>query len=459
MTPTCKKSLAGLFLVSFFAMACAPRSSVSDKPASSNSQAYLQRSAYLQQLSGDIRYFGFWGDALNGVGTGDYIQETASAANVHFIGVNSDYGITQAWSDKVSAARSKGNKSILMLESVLFQWASSNPHPYRASLMNNLKSVLAGQESSIVGIYLIDEPFWKNSLNTKPLSDDQVYANLADAAKFVKQHFPNAVVITTEAAPVVQSKNIQMPQEIDWIGVNCYAYYAECTTVEQLDGLYTRLKNALKSHQKMIFTLDGHWSSLTGIDASTGATRLVNRNKDILKLIPKYPTIALFPFIYQSHGPEGIIGTRDLPEPSDKSLIPLKTLLFGLGGRIKGCTSLNPSCEGKDYVRRDSCGNEIERWKNAPAPYCQVQPIPNPTPTQTQAPAPNCVSQTPRCEGRNYVRRDSCGREIERWKNAPAPYCPCVNLEPKCEGRDYVRRDTCGKVIERWVNAPAPYCR
>ncbi|MBC7741571.1 MAG: hypothetical protein H7061_05210, partial [Bdellovibrionaceae bacterium] len=134
------------------------------------------------------------------------------------------------------------------------------------------------------------------------------------------------------------------------------------------------------------------------------------------------------------------------------------------------CTVLEPKCEGKDSVRRDSCGKELGRWVNAPVPYCPregatVPVAPTPAPAPAPAPAPVCTVLEPKCEGKDSVRRDSCGKELGRWLNAPVPYCPdssaapvCTVLEPKCEGRDSVRRDSCGKELGRWVNAPVPYC-
>ncbi len=90
------------------------------------------------------------------------------------------------------------------------------------------------------------------------------------------------------------------------------------------------------------------------------------------------------------------------------------------------CVTLEPTCEGKDYVRRDSCGKELGRWTNAPPPYCP-QAGTNPAPVLTPQPAPppvQCVTLEPTCEGKDWVRRDSCGKELGRWSNAPPPYCP-----------------------------------
>ena len=422
-----------------------------------------------------VEYFGFWGDAMNGVGNGNYIDETAAVSNLHFISSNTDSDQFDGLIAKVKQAKSKGNRSVLMLESFFFEWASVNLATSRELRLNKLKVALKDYESSIFGIYIIDEPYWKNSLSAKKISNEEVGRNLQEAARLARRFFPNAVVITTEASPMLTQPQISFPAEIDWIGVNCYVYYRECRNKAELETLYNNLLGILKHNQQMVLTLDGHWNGRKGINYDDIQNKIVARNNLILSIAHRYPIVAFFPFLYQSDnsGHEDLVGTNELPK--------VKAQLFDLGKRIRAgetviCKTLAPTCEGRDYVRRDSCGMELERWKNAPPPYCPAGGVTTPVPTPTPTPPPvTCTVMEPKCEGRDYVRRDSCGKEIERWKNAPPPYCPvggvttpsptptpppvtCTVMEPKCEGRDYVRRDSCGKEIERWKNAPKPYC-
>lgn len=108
---------------------------------------------------------------------------------------------------------------------------------------------------------------------------------------------------------------------------------------------------------------------------NTTQEALKKRNDHIIKLSLKFKTVAYFPFIYQSQ--DEMLGTEEMPL--------LKSHLSKLGKAIKAgtfdaakwnetpteeCRVLEPTCEGKDYVRRDSCGKELGRWLNAPTPYC-----------------------------------------------------------------------------------------
>ncbi|MBC7743164.1 MAG: hypothetical protein H7061_13270, partial [Bdellovibrionaceae bacterium] len=146
---------------------------------------------------------------------------------------------------------------------------------------------------------------------------------------------------------------------------------------------------------------------------------------------------------------------------SAKSITKLASFTVKSCTPERGCEAMEPRCEGKDFVRRNSC-KEVERWVNAPDCVARAAAVAAIAPVTTST----CTVKEPTCEGnKDWVRRDSCGKEIGRWENAPAPYCQpaaaasCTVLEPTCENnKDWVRRDSCGKEIERWANAPAPYC-
>ncbi len=413
------------------------------------------------QAASDVKYFGFWGDAMDHTGNGNYINETSGASNVHFVSASLDSGASEDWRNKVIQAQSKNNKVILMLEGGMFNWASLVLSSSRYSNLQSLKTKLAGLEDSIVGVYLIDEPLWKNSTSSQRLTEKEVFDNLESAASLVKQYFPGVAVALTEAAPAV-NQGTKFPSSVDWIGVNCYAYYDECKTPEMLDTLYNFVAKNLLPNQKMIFTLEGHWLSRAEGLTSVTQQKLIKRSTEILRFAAKYPAVGFFPFLYQSQNET--IGTAEMPL--------LKDYLFKLGQKVRDgtynsnnpssglCVDLEPSCEGKDYVRRNSCGEEIGRWLNAPPPYCPAGGV---TPTPPTQPIPQCQPLEPTCEGKDYVRRDSCGAELGRWVNAPPPYClppaaTCKALEPTCEGKDYVRRDSCGNELGRWTNAPPPYC-
>lgn len=416
-----------------------------------------------------VPVFGYWGDAMEGSGKGNYIDQTQNVSNVHHISASFDGETSEEWRTKILQATNNGrNKVILMVEGGIFVWMSAKLAPGRFENMRKLDARLAGLKHHIMGVYLIDEPFWKNSDLAKEnkIPEADVYKNVKEAAELVKFYFPSAKVILTEAAPAVLARNIKFPASVDWIGMNCYLYYDECKTVEELDDLYRKTAQNLLPNQKMIFTLDAHWKiKSVGMQKDT-QIELIKRNDEIIALSTHYPTAAYFAFLYQSQ--DLASGAEDMPLIKDYFTQMGTNILNGTFKPNQICIVMDPACEGKDYVHRNTCGKEIGRWANAPEPYCPKAgaPIPatTPAPVPVAAPAPvaaGCKVLEPSCEGKDWVRRDTCGKELGRWLNAPTPYCQtsnCKVLEPKCEVNDWVRRDTCGKELGRWLNAPKDYC-
>lgn len=363
-----------------------------------------------------VEHFAFFGDAMNGVGSGNFIQKTKEVSTLHFITASYENESIE-WRNKVSEAANGGNKSVLMLESLFFQWASVRPNANQHNQLEQLKQKLTGLEDSIAVIYLIDEPYFKNSLASAPLSIEQVHANLEEAALIAKSYFPKAKIAMTEAYPSFKT-NFKIPASIDWIGVNCYLFFGKACSLDKLAEFNLALSKKMLPHQRFIFTLDAYWGNS---DAGKPAVQksIIARNNEIMKLAQKHNAVAFVPFLYQSH----ISSTETLHGANEMEQV--LNYLTSIGKRVKNktfsysnvCEVQEAKCEGKDYVRRNSCGNEIERWKNAPSPYCLG-------PGEVLPAKPGCTVLEPKCEGVDYIRRDSCGNMMERWANAPAPYCP-----------------------------------
>ena len=70
----------------------------------------------------------------------------------------------------------------------------------------------------------------------------------------------------------------------------------------------------------------------------------------------------------------------------------------------------------------------------APAPSPAPAPAPAPSPSPAPAPAPSCSPlPTTACEGNDLVRRDTCGNVVDRWVNAPS----CNYTPVMCPGTTY----------------------
>ncbi|MBC7742009.1 MAG: hypothetical protein H7061_07425, partial [Bdellovibrionaceae bacterium] len=424
-----------------------------EQVANSNSKLSSQSS---------IKYFGFFADGMAGVGTGNYISETSKVPNINFISSENISGL----GSKIEAAAKGGNKVVIIAEAYLFNWQTVELQSNFKTNLYTLKNYLDtnGYADNVAGFYMVDEPYFKNVTAKSPLSEQQVYNNLQEAAAQMNQIFGSKIIMVTEAYPTFDKyletgKWLGFPPEYNWIAVNCYLVYGSiCDTDEKYTKYVTALNSKLVANQQIILTLDNYLNSVPGANAGP-ENKLIARTKLQIALAQKFNSPALISFLYQSqiNENESLVGLNNLPNLKDY-IFKLATTITGKvdsGGmtlpispiaaittppQSDNCVNLEPACEGHDSVRRNSCGVVVETWKNAP--ICPSTPAPAPAP----APANNCVNLEPACEGHDSVRRNSCGGVVETWKNAPicpatsapapapAPANNCVNLEPACEG-------------------------
>ncbi len=249
-------------------------------------------------LYAQVEHFFYFGDAMNGVGNGNYIEQTANSANAHMISAPTSPELSEEWLNKIKQAASHGNKSIIIVENLIFQWRQIVLQENAERNLIRFKNLIGKYEEHILGFYLSDEPYHRNLNSSNTLSDDEVYHNLQEAALLIKKHFPNAIVWLTEAYPVVEP-GIKYPSAVDWIGVNCYAAWSSCTEAA-LIRFYDNLQEGLKPHQRITFTLDGYWNR-EGFESDEVQKRLIERNAFFSGLRARYNPIAFVPFIYQSY--------------------------------------------------------------------------------------------------------------------------------------------------------------
>ena len=254
---------------------------------------------------------GFWGGALIGNAAGNYIAKTAPSANTAMFGPES----AGSFKSRTDEATGAGMKSILMLQWDLFAGVRlRSDYKQRFDLLwANLK----GSEKQVVGFYLIDEPFHRNTLATSKIDEAQLKLDLETAIAYIKEKAPGRPVMYLEAHPVFAEKEIAsvVPANIDYIGFNCYLAQKICTE-SYLTSIMKKLERALSSEQKLIFSVDGFWKT-----KPTDAEQIAIKNRFIL-----WETIlgeqfragkvgAVFPFIFQSvpSDPKGVFGIVESP--------------------------------------------------------------------------------------------------------------------------------------------------
>lgn len=390
----------------------------------------------------NLRYFGFFADGMEHEGSGNYINETSEVANIHFVNADTLDGLTP----KIRLAAARNSKVIIIAEGYLFDWKTVRLQQNYKSNLASLKKHLVdnGLMGTVIGFYVIDEPYFNNSLTTNKLTEQEVFDNLKSAAVEINKVFGSPIIISSEAFPALDQymktgQWLAFPEEYNWLAINCYlAFGAICDTEVKYENYVKALRSTLRGNQRVFMTLDNYFN----INAdSTIEKKLIERTKFQYKLALQYDSPALVSFLYQ--GASDRVAVSNLPALREY-VFNLASSITGKGNQAQqpeptpvprpnpiptpvptpGCTNLEPRCEGADSVRRNSCGAIIESWKNAPI----------------------CTSV--KCEGLDYVRRDSTNKITEVWKNAPT----CTTV--KCEGHDYVRRDSNYTVMEIWANAP-----
>jgi hypothetical protein len=353
-----------------------------------------------------VTYFGFWGSGLSGLA--DVIDATAGFTNL--VHIREQAG-TPALAAQLDRAAANGQAVILHVQNVFFPWLSSHLVADPEAAWAELRAATRAWDAVVIGYYLFDEPFWNDATTPdwQRAGAVALQASLERAAAIIAADRAEARVLLSYAHPEVTAA-LRLPAQVDWVAVNCYAAIG-CSdegTVQVLEALRGKLTGA----QRLFLTPDAYWSAAP--DAAAQTTVL-----DRIGLLSNYASahtevVALMPFLFQSVPAESLWGAPSMPRVLAWYRAFGETLL-GVAAPTGACLpdgTTTVGCEAGDYVRRDSCGGEVERWSDAPPPYCPAPPACEPDGTTTVG-----------CEAGDYVRRDSCGGEVERWPDAPPPYC------------------------------------
>jgi hypothetical protein len=311
----------------------------------------------------NIRYFGYWGSGLNGLI--DSSPLTAGYSNVAHI---RDVAGTAEMASKLNAARRDGQLVVLHVQNVFFPWLSSHLVADPESDFRTFAAQVAPWNDIILGAYLFDEPFWNNSTtpgwsSVEPLA---LASHLETAAHIIHRVWPGKPVLLSYAFPELTSE-LQLTPSVDWFAVNCYAAYqsgGNCSE-EHTFNVQEWLRSRLAEGQRLFLTSDAFWNS-----SPTPAieSALVDRARFLSNYSQQHSeVVALMPFVYQTTPTENLWGASSMPTVA-AYYAQLGRSILGLPCTPDGTTTT--ACEHPDFVRRDSCGGEIERWRDAPPPYC-----------------------------------------------------------------------------------------
>lgn len=325
-------AIAIVFAVAVSFQNCSPQF-LNGKAAGLLDQKNSSRSKSLDFLKGaslnsNLRYFGFFADGMEHEGSGNYISETAEVANIHFISADSVEGLTE----KIKLAASRNSQVVILVEGFLFDWQTLQLQKNYKTNLANLKNHLVQNNllGSVLGFYVVDEPYFKNSVAQAKLSDQNVFNNLKAAATEINSVFGSPqILITSEAVPTLDKymasgQWLGFPSEISWVAVNCYlAFGSMCDTPAKYESYVSALHSTLQSNQHLFLTLDNYTNKNSDVIMEN---KLVERTKFQIQLAVRYDAVALVSFIYQS-----------APDRSGLTELPaLRSFVFDLASSITG---------------------------------------------------------------------------------------------------------------------------
>ena len=341
---------------------------------------------------------GFWGSTLPAILPSEkrheWIEEVSrQSVNTIFVTGKDNQRILSL----VKKADKYGKKSVINLDHTLWNQGQSGLlllKDYKKRF-DDLWNELKPYHNKINGFYLFDEPFHNNTSEKFPVEHEWeiVKDGLNSASKYI-QEITGLPTLITFASPTVSDENFgkMLPRKINSIGVNCYKQMGKVCSEEAISDMIDVLKSSKSPSQKLMFTMDGLGYSFLDLDPerlkkcrgldTIEDSDLKKRNLFWHRLIGDNADEvgAIMPFLYQDLPKRecGMLGYKSYP----KALAVANHAMDAWMG-LKKCYGNNlyssdntlieanspyckPNCEGKDSVRRNAKGQEIDRWLNAP---------------------------------------------------------------------------------------------
>ena len=285
-----------------------------------------------------IQQFGYYGCAMNGVGTGDYINEVAPISNVVWV----RWGTNDELLAKVQNAHQQGLGVILMVQNLFFPWASSALYADEPSgprtRFEAVWSLLEPYQSTIKGFYVFDEPFWNNATadgTWTSVPDAQLKSNLTWVAGELHSVAPGVPCIIIFAYTEVSRPEFfseLLPSEIDWIGFDCYLAYGAEGTADKVQGYFDSFVQFKDPSQKIVLVPDAWWN--TSPDAGTDSLLAQRLSLYQSFAASSADVVAIYPFLYQTVASQNLFGAQSLPTTTAALTTYFNTLLGQGGGAM-----------------------------------------------------------------------------------------------------------------------------
>lgn len=288
-----------------------------------------------------LKYLGYYGNAVQGIGDRNYTADISDHANVSWTGYRGP--VSEGWEDELEKIRVAGvnynMKSVLDLRWLFFDGNTRLMPGYETRWREKAAEIKRRNLTQyILAFYPLDEPYWSGCKDVaNPVSSSETKQQLEIVNALIKAEFPDKPIAVIFAAPDV-TRELQIPEGYDWIGFDRYDCFENCPvtpvadepcstepfpTNRSIPEYLNILKSKLTGNQKLILVPDGN---VVVVPANTPVT--LQRQTVLAETAEKYfdlaanesKVVGMFTFIYPSflNDPNDVrkgrtIGVIDMP--------------------------------------------------------------------------------------------------------------------------------------------------
>ncbi len=226
--------------------------------------------------SSGLRHFGYFAARLTDT-TGNHLPQIAGRSNRNHVNI-SDY--SRYAPEVLDSCRPASCVVYTGFEFFTGCDAEHSPdcrlYPDYAARWQRLADAVRPKLDKVAAFYLLDEPYHHGA---RP-------ADVATAARTIKQTFPNATVMLVEAG--YQVSTIEVPAEVDWVGFDEY-----CKPVATVEGILNTLEARTRPEQKLFLFPQAAPLGMCGGAPGYGTDEELARLQwDYLALAERHPRVA-----------------------------------------------------------------------------------------------------------------------------------------------------------------------
>ncbi len=204
--------------------------------------------------------------------------------------------------EKISIAEELGFSVAVELTPVFFDFDVNTLKYDLRKFKNNYQSEWAGvsavikKHSKTNWFYPFDEPYW--AAKTAGISYSTMKSYLDQMNSLIKTDFPMGKIVFIEAF-IIMNENFQIPQQADYVGMDCYGNFDNCYG-ESIPSYYNKLASKMTDKQKFIIIPDA-FDFKGGDENGSWQNNVINQSKKYLAYSRQNPRVeAIIFFLYSS---------------------------------------------------------------------------------------------------------------------------------------------------------------